>query len=498
MKERIRMVLQILAAAGLLAASCMLIAKYVQYGESVEGWRRSSEKIAETNERSSFDDNAETNEGSSFDDNAEMNERSSSDDNPESDKRMDSANDSKTDKEIRVQILSNRYESEIHDSLALSCESGFTVYCGEREQMFLRNDLPETGSTEDISLRFCKVAGGEIWNADPDTMREEEIFCAVPPDGEAITVESLKRSDGTPEYRGRLYFYREGEGLALINELPLEEYLCGVVSSEMSSDYPMEAQKAQAVCARTYGLNCMKRRKFSNSLADLDDSTEFQVYNSYRSSENSRRAVEETAGEFLMLDEVLYYSTSCLTEHREDLGTEEAFASFLAEEVTEDAEYGSPWLRWETVIAKEQVLGQVRKLYAFTDDTADVHLIVTKRSKSGQVWQLAVKCTGADTSADGSTAEILVDGEYHIRKLLRASQSRILLRDGTEVNGMAMLPSAFFCMEEQEDSFVIRGGGYGHGIGMSQCGAAQMAEEGNDYRTILKYYYDEAEVQGET
>ena len=68
-----------------------------------------------------------------------------------------------------------------------------------------------------------------------------------------------------------------------------------------------------------------------------------------------------------------------------------------------------------------------------------------------------------------------------------------MLQDGTLTSNMQLLPSAYFYLEGEsfklDDSISIVGGGYGHGNGMSQCGAAQMASEGLDYHAILRYYY---------
>ena len=72
-----------------------------------------------------------------------------------------------------------------------------------------------------------------------------------------ITVNSLKRGYGSPSYQGILELRTTAEGIAIINELPVENYLCRVVPSEMPSGYEIEALKAQAVCARSYAYRQM-------------------------------------------------------------------------------------------------------------------------------------------------------------------------------------------------------------------------------------------------
>jgi stage II sporulation protein D len=279
-----------------------------------------------------------------------------------------------------------------------------------------------------------------------------------------------------------------------VNELPLETYLYSVVSSEMPSAYPAEALKAQAVCARTYAVNCVRSEISANPYFDLNDSVSYQVYNNYAATEASRAAADATTGEILTLEEVQYYSTSCLTEHREDLDSEAAFAAFLEEEPEEEAQYGSPWLRWSVRIPVEKVLENL----ACTD-----HIYETEEDHAESTKEAENECSGADISVasrrgDGQVQALIitcgefiyrVEGEYQIRQVLGDAQAEITLRDGGTCSGMQLLPSAFFILEQEEGDLVIRGGGYGHGNGMSQCGAAEMASEGLDYREILEYYY---------
>ena len=104
--------------------------------------------------------------------------------------------------------------------------------------------------------------------------RESEFFS-----GERIYVEpealtgrikllSVERAQGNPEYRGKMEIARAEEGLVLVNEVLLEEYLYSVVPSEMPSSYPLEALKAQAVCARTYAYRHMQHSGIAGFGAD--------------------------------------------------------------------------------------------------------------------------------------------------------------------------------------------------------------------------------------
>ena len=376
---------------------------------------------------------------------------------------------------VRVQICTSEYREKLHETLEVQCEEGFLAEGGGWKK--------EVAPGETWSIRFA-----DYQELEKRYGTKEEAFQIriTPLNNGKIRLANVERGSGDSVYEGSFFLEGRETGMLLVNVLPLESYLGSVVASEMPSSYPMEAQKAQAVCARTYALNFMKNREKQETAADLDDSVSFQVYNNYQETERSRRAVEETAGKVMDLEEVWYYSTSCGTS-KEDLSKEEAFQSFLLEE-PEQEEYDSPWLRWETEIPADQVLTQVNRKYGSVwDKLLDVR--VEERSVQGQIQKLYLK---------GDAGELLVEGEYAVREVLGGDALSVTLSDGSRSDTMELLPSAFFYLEPAPDAEIteictlkIHGGGYGHGLGMSQCGAAQMAEEGADYQEILEFYYGE-------
>ena len=346
----------------------------------------------------------------------------------------------------------------------------------------------EENSTEDIkknmedAQRTIEISNEEMEVGEVMMVRDKE-------DG-LLTIESIQRACGCPSYSGILYFIREDEGIAVINEVLLETYLYSVVSSEMPSDYPMEAQKAQAVCARTYAVNCISQND-GTLFEDLDDSVMSQVYNNQKWSKQSKEAVDDTHGEILGLPEIQYYSTSCQSEHYTNLSDEAAFQMFLSETPEEDAEYNSPWLRWTTAVPASTVLEHL-EINESRDINGEIGVKTIKREGNGRLSQIVI-------TYHGETYQI--EGEFEIRKVFGDALSEICLMDGNRVSGMELLPSAFFYFRSPEgeplqegsyrmkDEMELVGGGYGHGNGMSQCGAAELALKGLDYEEILEYYY---------
>lgn len=104
----------------------------------------------------------------------------------------------------------------------------------------------------------------------------------------------------------------------------------------------------------------------------------------------------------------------------------------------------------------------------------------------------------------GSEGEKIVSGESQIRSILGDESLVYRKNDGKTQTGWSSMPSAYIAIDEtarDEESglrtFTVWGGGYGHGVGMSQNGAQQMAREGNDYKDILTFFYEGAEVREE-
>ncbi|MGN0354189.1 MAG: SpoIID/LytB domain-containing protein [Muricoprocola sp.] len=361
---------------------------------------------------------------------------------------------------IRVLISSDNYQSQYHDSIKVESDQGAEICFGDE----VLNMTPD-----------------EVFTVTADMKKEakEEPVIIYPATGGNLYLPELIRAKMGEGYQGHMEIYFTDQGIILINELELEEYLKNVVPSEMPSDYPEEALKAQAICARTYALKRTREGEKLEGLADLDDSVSYQVYHNQGTSEQTNRAVEETKGMVLEKDgeliDALYYSTSCGLDLRLDLSDEAVMETFMTTDQIKAAEYQETWFRWKTRIWLSSLPGEVEELN------------ITERRKDGAVIKMQVRY---------SSGEEPIEGEYNIREYLAQASPEYTVQDGSKRSDMELLPSSFFIMKpyyegEKIVAYDLFGGGYGHGIGLSQNGAKCMAEDGFACEDILRAYYGE-------
>ncbi|MFV0341699.1 MAG: SpoIID/LytB domain-containing protein [Anaerocolumna sp.] len=438
---------------------------------------------------------------------------------------------------IRVLIKTNDYTDIFHDVITLTADKDYTVSAGD----VVKKHKAGAKVTIKITNKLFK---------------EGRIKIATEEAEGRITVTSVSRSSGNPTYRGTMEIAVEDDKLLLINELPLEEYLYAVIPSEMPTSYGLEALKAQAICARSYAYNQLLSNAYSNYGAHVDDSVSYQVYNNIAENATSILAVKDTYGKVLSYnDQVItayYFSTSCghtssieqvwsspttvdyltgkiqttfnivdgeavyasaITPETVNFSKESTFESFITkpEFTTYDSEFA--WYRWKVTISKANikksidkslagryaaspgniqtlVSGDVSKDPVYESKAIDTigevkDIIVGKREDSGIISELILV---------GSKATIKVITEYNIRVLLAPLNAEITRQDKSTVFGLTMLPSAYFVMKKGEDKITFSGGGYGHGVGMSQNGAKAMADSGKDYVAILQHFYNNVEL----
>lgn len=345
-------------------------------------------------------------------------------------------------------------------------------------------------------------------------------------------------SDGTGArtslgYRGSIEIRRYSEGYGVVNELSLEQYLYGVVPSEMPASYEREALCAQAVCARSYACIQLLKGDYAAFGANVDDSTNYQVYNKQEENPQTNLAVDDTIGEVIKYNgeiaEAYYFSTSCghtdgigvwnisdeqkygylqgaamLTDGTEpDFSSEDSFADFIKNKEVAAYDSDTAYFRWRADLKvsehQQEVNDVIRQRYQANAGNVQIQKLDGTAATDAELGNFGAiqQITVAERSAGGCIKQLCISyekgsvtlyTEYNIRCVLGAAISQLTDKNENPVN-MSMLPSAYCTIIPVEQGFVVYGGGYGHGIGMSQNGANGMAKAGMSYVDILMKYY---------
>ena len=286
---------------------------------------------------------------------------------------------------IRILVKTSDFASAFHDNITLTCDQNY----------FINDEKHLAGEEFTISGDDPVLDNGRIYIRPETNLARTSIL-------------SINRAQGIPAYRGNFEIVGTEDGLILINEVLLEEYLYSVVPSEMPSSYPSEALKAQAVCARTYAYDKMRKPGLMNYGAHVDDSAGFQVYNNIEENENTTLAIRETKDMILTyeghLAEVYYYSTSCGLDLHMDLSEDSVFAAFLQEDKKRSVEAEEPMYRWKTSI-------RLADLQEKTEWKKITSLEITERDGRGMAVCLEV--TGQKNTGEESVCE-KIEGEYQI------------------------------------------------------------------------------------
>lgn len=263
-------------------------------------------------------------------------------------------------------------------------------------------------------------------------------------------------------YHGEIEIWKGKEGYFLINVIPLEEYVKGVVASEVGIQWPEEALKAQAVVARTYAVAHILRNRTRN-FYDVTSSVFHQVYKEDKWTEEVEKAVKETKNQILHYngEPIMAFYHACSVGKTED--PKEVFGKeYPYLKPVEVPSTPSPYTLWRKKISFE-ILEKILSMKNIS------YVRVANYTTTGRVKELEF--------SDGKKT-----------KLVKATELRRLLQ-WTE------LPSTMITsIKIEDDGVVFEGNGYGHGVGMCQWCAFQMAQEGKNYKEILQYFYPGAQI----
>ena len=261
-----------------------------------------------------------------------------------------------------------------------------------------------------------------------------------------------------------------------IKEIPADEYVVGVVAAEMPSSYNIEALKAQSVAAYTFAL--YKSEKNAGQDYDLTDS--YETDQSYLSEDKLKekwgedyndkieiikQAVDETKGEYLSFD-----SSPALTlYHAVSSGVTNACVDVFGGDPPYLKSVQSEW---------DKLSPDYKSVFSFSEDELSSKLAeIKKASAHDNLFGEAEK------AQSGAVKQIKYAGEAV---------------SGSKLCSLLGLPSPNFTVEFTAGAYSFTCLGKGHGVGMSQYGAGQMALTGSDYRQILSHYYPGTELKKNT
>ncbi|UCD85282.1 MAG: SpoIID/LytB domain-containing protein, partial [Deltaproteobacteria bacterium] len=261
----------------------------------------------------------------------------------------------------------------------------------------------------------------------------------------------------------------KANSLLIIDELDLEQYLVGLINLEISSQWSIEAVKAQAVVARTYAL--YKRQRRQEEFYDLEASVLDQVYaGSNPEDQRSRYAVRQTRGEVIAYQGQVvpaYFHSNCggRTEASRYLWSREDYPFLRG--VKCDFCTEAPDYFWSYRLSLKDLERVLRRKGVRVNGIQAI--LVAKQTSSNRALLLEI------TSASGKTN-------------IKGEKFRGIL-------GSTKIKSTNFQVKIEGGKVYFHGSGYGHGVGLCQWGSKGMAEKGHDYRSILKYYYPGVEIK---
>lgn len=293
------------------------------------------------------------------------------------------------------------------------------------------------------------------------------------------------------KYAGGLKFIVEGDRITAVNCIGMEDYLMSVISSEMKSSASIELLKAHAVISRSWLKARLKDHKAGHEHFDVCADDHCQRYQGLTMAvgDNVCRAIDRTWGQVLE-----YGGDICDTRYSKCCGgrtelfstcwedvdlpylqsVEDPFCdcenSSILSQVLNDYDLHTADFHDWTVQYTTDELSELVRTRTGIDFGTIVALEAVERGPSGRIKYLRIT---------GTLREEVIGKELAIRKALSSSH----------------LKSSAFEIEKSPDGFVLKGRGWGHGVGLCQIGAAAMAAQGYDYRQILSHYYVGAEIK---
>ena len=415
------------------------------------------------------------------------------------------------DNVVRVGITDNKFQNVLRQQVVVFGTSDCEI-CDKET----RRALIHVNADKDITVTNL-LSGLEVAaERKGATLRDFVVVC---PTG-LLGVRDLKRKGQQALYHGAFEFVQrpDHKGFYLVNMVEMQDYLKGVVPNEMPVRFGLEALKAQTVAARNYVLT---PRTLAYEEFDVVDSVASQVYFGANTEQDlATRAVMETDGIVALYNHSLILTLYSSTaggytesysnafsdtktkafpsetkpylvavpdkEEFEKIDTEEKAREFYSSKVP-SYDIESPYYRWQKTWAVGELENVLKKTLIAQSKTGFVTPVFDENSELGNIKDIRVMKRGE--SGKAMAVEIMTNkGCYRVSKELVIR--RVFQKDGVS------LPSANVVFEKQQDEYgnvtdiTAYGGGFGHGVGMSQFGAGYMATKlDQPYYNILRHYY---------
>ncbi len=295
----------------------------------------------------------------------------------------------------------------------------------------------------------------------------------------------------TLKFAGGLKFIVEGDKVRAVNLVGMEDYLLSVISSEMKSSASPELLKAHAVISRSWLLARMQDHSAHDNF-DVCADDHCQRYQGLTMAvgDKVRTAIDETWGQVLR-----YQGQLCDTRYSKCCGGKTELFSTCWEDI--DYPYlqcvDDPWCDCEN----DEILSQV--LNDYDQQTRDFHDWTVRYEPAG-LAALVRERTGIDFGEILALEDIErgPSGRIKYLRIVGSKRSEVIgkeLKIRRALSPSHLKSSAFSVERDPAGAFVLRGRGWGHGVGLCQIGAAVMAARGHDYRQILQHYYPGTDVE---
>ena len=343
------------------------------------------------------------------------------------------------------------------------------IYVDEKE-LFVKHDGEEFHIT---------ASGGKLKIAKGKSKPETASSKTFPKAGRCTPIAPTKKQLAYSCYPGDIKVSAKGNTILAVNTVDVEQYLRGVIPYEIGKldSSRFSALEAQAVAARTYAYKHFNSRDALGF--DIYADTKDQVYKGLTSATSlTDSAVKGTAGIVMMYNGefiIAYYHSTCggETETLATWGRENLPYLQSRPDLRPD---GTPWCNESSYTEWERKFSDKETVALFKQNAKEVKSKVTN---FGEVRSISI----LDTLPSGRILTLEVDTDKGVFQVMGDKVRWLFKKNGT------ILPSSFFRIGHDNSGWIIRGKGFGHGVGMCQMGVRARAAAGQDFATILTHYY---------